>query len=192
MEQTEAVVAHLSRYKLMEPDEIRTACQYFQVQDLNKSEFFLKAGERCSKIGFLLEGLICSFVYDANGEVVVKHFVQPLNFFTDNESYEQQIPAKLNLQAITGARVYYITRQNNMKVQEEFPNWIPTLKMMSADALQKMIQMQNFLHLGSAVDKYRHLLKHYPTLLVQAPLKYIASYLGITQSSLSRIRRENL
>ena len=40
MEQTEAVVAHLSRYKLMEPDEIRTACQYFQVQDLNKSEFF--------------------------------------------------------------------------------------------------------------------------------------------------------
>jgi hypothetical protein len=51
-------------------------------------------------------------------------------------------------------------------------------------------EKQNFLHFGTAVDKYRYFVKHHPNLARQVPLKFISSYLDITQSSLSRIRRE--
>jgi hypothetical protein len=57
-------------------------------------------------------------------------------------------------------------------------------------AMNAMIRKQEFLSLGDAAGKYRHFIKHFPEVAQQVPLKHIASYLQITQSSLSRIRRQ--
>jgi hypothetical protein len=115
--------------------------------------------------------------------------VEPHQFFTDIDSYEKGKLAALNLQAVMDTKIFFITKQDNKAIQLEIPLWDFVLKQFAADALNQMIKNQNFLHFGDAEYQYRYLLTHKPHIVQNAPLKYIASYLGITQSSLSRIRR---
>lgn len=188
----EALTAQLNKVNILSDSEIEKICSYFKIETIRKNHYYLEAEKRCSKIGFLFSGIICSFIYNSEGYEVVKHFLEPYQFFTDLESYEKSKPAKLNLIAVTDSQILSIYKQDNDKLQDEIPKWEHVQGLFASQALNKMIQMQNFLHFGSATDKYQHFVKNYPNLARNVPLKYIASYLGITQSSLSRLRRENM
>lgn len=188
----EALSAQLEEVNILSDIEIEQICSCFKTETILKNHYYLEAEKRCSKIGFLTDGIICSFIYNSEGSEVVKHFLEPYQFFTDLDSYEKAKPAKLNLIAVTDSTILSISKQENDKLQDAFPKWKHVQGLFASQALNKMIQMQNFLHFGSATDKYQHFVKNYPNLARNVPLKYIASYLGITQSSLSRLRRENI
>jgi hypothetical protein len=64
------------------------------------------------------------------------------------------------------------------------------MKAGAMQAMNEMIRKQGFLRIGDATSQYRHFVEHFPSLAQQVPLKYIASYLRVTQSSLSRIRKQ--
>ena len=166
------------------------ACRHFSLETLGKNQYFLEEGQRCSRIGFLEKGILCTFIRDRVGHEVVKYFVEAGQFFTDIESYEKDRPSRLNILALTEARVFYITRSQKRELQQKISHSDYVFKSFAAEALNRMIQSQHFLHVGTAVDQYKHFTEYYPELAQQVPLKYIASYLGITQSSLSRIRNQ--
>jgi hypothetical protein len=65
------------------------------------------------------------------------------------------------------------------------------MKVGGIQSMNEMIRKREFLLLGDSAFQYRHFVKHHPLLAQQVPLKYIASFLRITQSSLSRIRRQS-
>ncbi len=180
----------IERSNILEKEQVKWILEHFQDENLKKNQFCLEAGNRSSRIRFLESGILCSFIYNKEGEEVVKHFVEPGQFFTDIDSYEKGIPTKLNIQAVVNSRVFSISKTDNEKINKELPQWGYLLKQFAAEALNLMIRNRNFLQFGSAVEQYQHFLKHHPNLAQNVPLKYIASYLGITQSSLSRIRRE--
>ncbi len=186
------LIEKLKKTNVFTDSEVDEIFRCFEEEKLSKNQLFTEAKTRCNKIGFLEDGILCSYIYDAHGEEVVKHFIQPGQFFTDIESYENQQPGTLNIKAVVDSSILIISRKSDQKLLLKHPGWEFIMKSFAADALQQMVQMQNFLHFGSAVDKYNHFLENHPKLVRQLPLKYIASYLGITQSSLSRIRRENL
>lgn len=184
--------AELEQMNVLKDDEAERIASSFEILKLPKNELFLEADKRCSKVGYLLTGILCSFIWDNEGYEVVKHFIEPKQFFTDLESYEHSKPAKLNIIAITDSVILNIQKQENDKLQKQIPLWEYVQGMFASRSLKRMIQMQNFLHFGSATDKYNYLVKNYPNIARHVPLKYIASYLRITQSSLSRLRRENI
>jgi CRP-like cAMP-binding protein len=180
----------LQQAQKLSPTEAEAIAQSFEFKELPKNGYFQESGKRCSKIGFLTSGILRSYIDDQKGNEIVKHFIEPKQFFTDLESYEKATRAHLNIQAVVNASILFITKEKNEQLAAELPSWNFLLKSFSADALRNMIQTQNFLHFGSALEKYRYFLSHHPNLAQQVPLRDIASYLGITQSSLSRIRRE--
>ena len=190
MEESQTLKNIFREKAMLSDEEIEQACLHFSVETLGKNQFFLEAGQRCSRIGFLQKGILCTFVYDREGQEVVKYFVEDNQFFTDVESYEKEKPARLNIFALTESRIFYITRSQKQKLQDKIPKSNYVFKSFAADALNRMIQNQHFLHMGTAVDQYKHFMEHHPNLAQNVPLKYIASYLGITQSSLSRIRNQ--
>lgn len=176
--------------KILNKEEVEYVCGHFDTEIIKKNQFFLESGSKCSKIGFLESGILCSFIYSSEGDEVVKYFIEENQFFTDLESYENRTPADLNILALVESRVFTISKKQNSKLQSEIPQWEHVLNIFAAEALNKMIQNQNFLHFGTAVEQYQYLLNNHPNLARNVPLKYIASYLGITQSSLSRIRAQ--
>lgn len=192
MQPYEAFSTQLKQINILSAIEIEQICSCFKTETLAKNQFFLESGKRCTKIGFLSSGILCSFMYNIENHEVVKHFLEPRQLFTDLESYAHSQPAKLNIVAITESVILSINKQENSKLQTQLPVWGHAQSILASQALNQMIQMQNFLHFGSATEKYHHFVKQHPNLARHVPLKYIASYLDITQSSLSRIRRENI
>ncbi|MCB2197497.1 MAG: Crp/Fnr family transcriptional regulator [Bacteroidetes bacterium] len=182
---------HIKQTGILSEKEIEEVYACFESEIIPKNHFFLQAGQRCGKIGFLCSGILCSFIYNTEGDEVVKHFLEPNQFFTDLESYEKAQPAQLNIIAVTDAVILRISKQENTKLQNKLPQWKSAQGIFASQALNRMIQMQNFLRFGSAAEQYQYFVKNYPNLARHVPLKYIASYLGITQSSLSRLRRES-
>lgn len=190
MEPYKPLAELLIQSRLFPENEVQWLCSHWQQERLPKNTYFQEAGKRCSRIGFLKSGILCSYILSPAGEEVVRFFIEPGQFFTDLDSYQNASPAKLNIQALTDAEVLYITKKDSRSLQEEKPDLANAFSTFAAGSLGEMINTRSFLDFGSAVDKYRHFVKHHPNLARQVPLKFIASYLGITQSSLSRIRRE--
>jgi CRP-like cAMP-binding protein len=190
MNDYESLAIKIRQTDLLSEEEIEVICNHFYTKVIPKNKFFIESGNRCSHIGFLLSGILCSFIYSEEGEEVVKYFVEPDQFFTDLESYEHSHPAKLNIQSVIDSKILYISKCDNQDLQSQIPAWGHVLSIFSSSALNKMIQTQNFLHFGTAREKYRYFVQHHPNLARHVPLKFIASFLGITQSSLSRLRRE--
>jgi len=183
-------VEQLRQLKTLSLQEIEIICNHFILEKLKPDEFFLEEGERCSRIGFLEEGILRTFIHDSEGEEIVKYFIEDHILFTDIDSYESSKPTQLSIQAIVDCQILTIKKQDNIILQTKIPQFENILNSFAAKALAQMIHDQNFLHIGSAVDKYQYFISNFPNLAQNVPLKYISSYLGITQSSLSRIRNQ--
>ena len=151
---------------------------------------FLENGETAREFYIIEKGLFRSFLYDYNGNEITIEFYCPKEILIESFSLFQRLPSKENYQAISEGTVWkieYDTFQKLLHKVEGLREWgrswatnqLFVLKQRSIDVLTV-----------SATDRYLYLVKERPQVIIQSPLKYIASYLGITDTSLSRIRKE--
>lgn len=155
-----------------------------------KNEYILKEGHICNAAYFVESGLMRAYIYDLDGNDVTISFYSENDPATDMFSFFQRVKSKENIQAITDCETWYITYDT---MQESFHN-IPEFREFGRSNLintygalkQRMLSMLQ----ETAEQRYLNLLSSNPEILQIAPLKTIATYLGITDTSLSRIRRE--
>ncbi len=190
MNSTTALSNYLSREGSLSNDEIEIICSNFKPEALGKEEPLLMAGNKFKKIVFVAEGILRAFVIDPKGEEVVKNFVEPGCFFADIESLEKNQNALINVSAVTECKILTLSKPDSDELVKHFPKWEYIVKVGAMQAMNDMIRKQEFLRIGDSAEQYRYFVKHFSLLARQVPLKYIASYLRITQSSLSRIRRQ--
>jgi CRP-like cAMP-binding protein len=189
MDSKDVFAAYLKNESSLNKEEIELICSYFQEEILDKEESLLIAGNKYKKIVFVVEGILRVYIIDSNGGEVVKNFVEPLSFFADIESLEKNQNSLINLSTVTDCKILTLSKQNSDKLVQRLPKWEYLMKAGAMQAMNEMIRKQEFLRIGDSADQYRHFVTHFPHLVRHVPLKYIASYLQVTQSSLSRIRR---
>lgn len=181
--------SYLKKNSNLRTDEIDIICNYFKLEKLDKEISLVQEGMRYKKIVFVVEGILRVFVIDPNGEEVIKNFIEADNFFSEIESFEKDLPSVINVSTVTNCTILTLTKADAEELVNELPKWEYLMKAGAMQAMNDMIRKQNFLRLGSSADQYRYFVENFPNLARQVPLKYIASYLRITQSSLSRIRK---
>lgn len=186
-----ALAEYLNKESSLKGEEIELICSYFQHETLNKEESLVVSGNKYKKIVFVVDGILRVFIIDPNGEEVVKNFIEPISFFSDIEGFEKNQPSSINVSAVTNCKILTLSKLDADKLVTQVPQWEYLMKAGAMQAMNDMIRKQNFLRIGDSVDQYRHFVNHFPYLAQRVPLKYIASYLRITQSSLSRIRRNH-
>jgi len=137
----------------------------------------------------VLEGVFRFCYYNNKGEEVTNYFVDEGNFVVDNEKFESQIAASEYVQAVTDCQVLVF----NKKDWDEISNTIVGWEMMKAKMVKKCLTLamerRSPLVSEDATTRYLSFIEGFPNLINRVPLSYIASYLGVTQQSLSRIRR---
>jgi len=175
---------------LLKPKEIEIVCSFFHSEILKKEEPLVKEGDRYSKIVFVEKGVFRVFVIDTSGAEIVKNFIEENNFFSDIEGFEKNCPAVINVSAVTDCTIRTLSKSDAGLLVQQLPEWAHLMKSGAIEAMGEMIRKQTFLCMGNSTDRYRHFIEAFPVLAQQVPLKYIASYLRITQSSLSRIRKQ--
>lgn len=186
----DSFIKYLKQSNNYSNEEIELVCSAFVVEHLKSEEPLFRNGERYTKVVFVVSGILRVFIIDDSGEEIVKNFVSENEFFADMDSFEKNSPSKLNVSAVTDCTLLTLTRSTSKKMKTRFSDWDFSIKTTALKATTEMISKQNFLRIGDSVDQYRYFVEYFPHLARLVPLKYIASYLRITQSSLSRIRRQ--
>jgi CRP-like cAMP-binding protein len=162
----------------------------FESKTFERDEYVLKAGSICGKSYFIESGIFRCYAYDFDGNEVTTAFYTNNDYATDMLSFFTQSPAKEYIQAITECETWFITYRDMQEIFHEIPefreygrlnivNQYSLLKERMLSALQK-----------KAEERYIDLVNSHPEIFQHVPLKYIASYLGITDTSLSRIRKD--
>ncbi|HET8830398.1 MAG TPA: Crp/Fnr family transcriptional regulator [Pelobium sp.] len=157
---------------------------------LQKNDFLLEQGKTANAYYLVEKGLIRFYVHDFEGKEITTQFICENEIVNEVSSLFQRIPSVQNIQALTGAVIWKIDFndfQHLYHSMESVREW--GREWMSAQLFQ--IQQRSIeMITQSASSRYLHLMKHRPQIVQQAPLKQIASYLGIADTSLSRIRKE--
>lgn len=174
----------------MSDEEVEYIVSFFEVQSLKPGEEFLSIGMISDRIGFVDEGILREYIIGGDAEEVTKHFIRKSQFAVALESFYDNKPSDLGIEAVTQSVILSIQRSTWNKLYEEVPNLYILTKSLTESALLNKIKNKEFLHFGSAKDKYLEFINCYPDLAVNVPQQHIASYLHITPQSLSRIRRE--
>jgi len=155
-----------------------------------KGEYLLEEGQIANDYLILEKGLIRSFVHDFNGNDITINFSIENEVVIEVSSLFQRIPTQENMQALTDCTCWKIDFDTFQKLYHSITNFNEWGRAWMARSLFASKQRAVSIITESASERYHKLMEEKPTVLQSAPLKYIASYLGITDSSLSRIRKE--
>ena len=158
------------------------------IEYLKKGGFFLKQGKLCTKIGKLTNGVLRGFVYDNDGNDITTHFYQKEDMII--ASYMPNVTIAFNIESLTDCEISvanYTEIMSSINKDKELTEVITNEFQKLNNQLQsRLVSLLNL----SSVEKYELFLKEYPNLINQIPHYYIANYLGITPTQLSRARKQ--
>lgn len=158
-----------------------------EVEQYAKNAHILEAGKRCHKIWFLKSGMVRKYYLHEGKEITV--WIHTENeTFTALQSYAQQIPSNEYLQACEPTEVISITRSNSEKLSR-FPQFVAfSNAMMEREFVQVDVNTKAMNQLD-AKGRYAYLRQIAPKMVNRAKLGHIASVIGVSQETLSRIRK---
>ncbi len=168
---------------------LEKTAEYFEELELEKGEFLLKQGKR-SGYFIMLEGYLRAYTFNEVGDEITTYFYPSNRVVFEVASFFQGLPAEENIIALTKCKGYYT---NFEKLNGLFHS-VPEFREFGRAVLvkefvaykQRTLSMIN----KTAEERYALLIQTNRDIFQYAPLKHIASYLGITDTSLSRVRRE--
>ncbi len=186
----EKLISALGFGGILTAKDIDLVVSHYQIRILKPDEHFQKFGKIANEIAFVNEGVLRVYGTDDLGDDVTKYFIRENQFFADLESYYSKQPATDAIQAVVQTELYVIHTLVKEKLTKQIPNLYILQKSITEATLLSKIKDNDFLNFGNAKTKYLEFVKRYPTLALQIPQQYIASYLKITPQSLSRIRKD--
>ncbi|MEM7655077.1 MAG: Crp/Fnr family transcriptional regulator [Bacteroidota bacterium] len=170
-----------------------TASEWQQVKEnweprmVKKSERVLGEGQICQHLYFLETGLL-RFHYQKDGEDITKFFTEPPYVFTARSSLTSQKPSKEGIEALMDSQMWQVGRERLERLRQ-LPIWQQFIYQLTSEVQGFTENILEELQTDSVELRYQHLLEHRPFLVKHAPLRHLASYLGIAPQSLSRIRK---
>lgn len=186
----ENLINALSFGGILSDESLEYVAGFFEAKTYKPGDHFLSIGKISNRIGFVDEGIFRAYAIGGDVEKATKYFIRKNQFAVEIESFYEGKPSSSAIQAVMQSKTLVIQRRTWNKLCEEVPKFYILTKSLTEAALLNKIKDNEFLHFGSAKDKYLEFIKRYPNLAVKVPQQYIASYLQITPQSLSRIRRE--
>jgi CRP-like cAMP-binding protein len=157
---------------------------------IEKNHYFLQAGKIADEYLFLEKGFMRSYAFDPEGNEVTTGFYSSGQVVFEVASFFTRTPSQENIQALADCEGWVITfaQLNQLfHAMPEFREFGRNLLVRGYASLKtRMLSVIS----ETAEERYEKLLRQSPEIFQNAPLKYIASYLGVTDTSLSRIRKE--
>lgn len=164
----------------------------FVPKKLRKKQYLLQEGEINKFHCFVCKGCLRMYRVDEKGQEHIFQFAIENWWTGDRESMISGNPSKYNIEALEDSELLMVNRADMDEITEK----IPAIKLMVQNIQQNnVIATQNRIHAAisyTAEEKYLNFVKTYPDIIQRVPQQMIASYLGITRETLSRIRKQSV
>lgn len=169
-------------------EELKVIDEITETENVKANEFILKQGEIANKIGFLVQGSVRTYYTDTNGNDKTVGFTfdgEPLAVI---DSFFNHVPSSITSVAIEPSLIIWTDYERYSAFVTKFPRYHIAMLTALGHWFTEGKNRMEYLYKSSAKAKYETMCQLHPKIIERVPLKYIASYLGITQETLSRIR----
>lgn len=168
--------------------EVDVIDDLFQEILIKKDNFYIREGEVPKNIAFIVEGLVKFYYLDKKGHQWIKHIACENEFIAAYGDFLHQKPAMYYIEVIEDARLLILSREKYMKLVEDTKVWSDIARKFTEHIYyMKELREASFLKMN-ATERYLNFLEQYKYLVNRINVKDIASFLGISHVSLSRIR----
>lgn len=161
----------------------------FKQQSVKKGTVFLKPGQPCDYLYLIIKGFVRTYYYDIDGNEMTHIFAMKDSITTSPFSFLRKEENILYLEALEDTELILITYAQLNNIIAKVPGTGEAIRSIFMEFGMNMSRRVMSIHTQTAEQRYLKLIKDYPYIFQQAKLSHIASYLGITIQSLSRIRK---
>jgi CRP/FNR family transcriptional regulator, anaerobic regulatory protein len=159
----------------------------FTLKEFSKGDHLFSQGEVCRHLFYIKKGLVRIYYYSSKGKEITLWFSAEDSLFTAIDSFYYHKPTRDYCEALEDLVVYTISH-SQLETLLNNKEGAQTAFYILFEVTRKMADLIENIRFLSAEERYISLISNYPSILQRASLGHIASYLGITQETLSRIR----
>jgi CRP-like cAMP-binding protein len=183
----EQLLNHIKTYYQLGPEAREALYSCFEQVIVSKNEYLLTEGTVCRRLYFLETGALRGF-YTVDGKEITHWFAFENHFATSFHSFITQEPAVENIQLLEGSVLWSISKETLSGLLNKHHEIERLVRIIYEQYYIRLEERFVNAHFRTAAERYENLLQQSPHILDRVPLGYIASYLGISQETLSRIR----
>ncbi|MCI1778856.1 MAG: Crp/Fnr family transcriptional regulator [Bacteroidales bacterium] len=186
---TESLHKYINSFIQLSKEEIEVIEEISVCKKIKKNELIAENGKVCRKVLFAGEGYFRFFHIDSRGNEITSDFYFAPSFITSYTSFITGVPSFVNVQAMHDMDVLEFSKEDLYDLYDKYPKFERVGRLI-AEKVAINSEEHLFLLLNqTAQTRYQRLLEQNPQYVNTIPLQYIASYLGITQETLSRMRK---
>lgn len=179
----------LLRYRHITTEDQSEILRSFQHKVIKAGDRLIAAGSVARQLYFIESGILKITIPHPKEKDMVYHFMKEGQFMTFLYSMYGNIPAQQNLEAACSSEVYCISYRGLLRLYEKLPFLKALIDEIAQLSMAQMVNAKNMYMTGDALDKYQLFMREERAVAVNVALADVASYLGMTPQSLSRIRR---
>ena len=184
----EVLKQHLIDRLGKQPDNLDVVLAHFKPVHAKRNELLLTQGNVCRYCYFVAKGCIQVFVYDTAGNESTRDVVFENNWVTELNSFVQQVPAIENLRAIEPTDLLAISYEGFGQMMQTVPQFETVYRqIMELSYANSVFRINSFVAMD-ATERLQWLAEHRPKILARISNKIVASYLGISPETLSRVK----
>lgn len=186
---TTHLIDHIERYVTLSNEDKGFIHKAFRLVQLKKKKDVHRNGDVCQQISFVVEGCLRSYSIDEKGNEHVMQLAFENHWIADLYSFISQEPSQLDIETIEPVKLLTIAQYELEQLYDDVPKLERFFRILFQNAyVHAQRRLGNRMSTSASV-RYQKLVVEHPDVLQRVPLLYIASYLGITPESLSRIRK---
>ena len=181
----------MESYASLSDDDFQRMAAMMHEKHCNRGEVLLREGQVCNKYYFIFKGSIRSFGLENGREINVKFYFED-DTAADFASFRSEQPSNFYFIAMEDSIVYYATKTEAIPVLNDGATFERFLFRFFQQLFLKEEEHSNSFKLMSPEERYNFLLEHKPEYLQRIPMVHLASYLGISRETLTRIRQRTI
>ncbi|UQB69302.1 Crp/Fnr family transcriptional regulator [Epilithonimonas zeae] len=184
------IQSFFQNFNIFSEQEIKHLLDCFEIRNMSKNDIFVREGESCKEIAFIQSGIFRSYYNSDDGKESTFCFRFPNELLASYSSFISGQPSVETMQAISNAELLILKKSKIEELAQSNQNWIKFLKVIAEQEYLELEKRFFQFQRENAAQRYKKLIENQPDYVQNIPLQYLASYLGITQRHLSRIRKE--
>ena len=190
MDSLQNISNYLSEVLEIPKEAVATCGDLYTLKKVAKNELLLSEGEICMDTFFVEKGLLRMYSLDRNGKEHIIQFAPENWLISDRSSLNFNQKSKYYIEAVEASEVFLLSKDFFTSMVEKFPQTAENNDMLLQKHIRNLQNRVNSLLADTAEERYMTFIKMYPDILLRVPQWMVASYLGITPESLSRVRKE--
>ena len=190
MDSQENITNYLSEILEVPKEEVAFCSNFYTLKEVSKHELLLQQGEICSDTFFVEKGLLRMYSLDKSGKEHLIQFAPENWLISDRSSTYFNQKSRYFIDAVEDSKIMILNNGFFTKMMEKFPKTAESNELLLQKHIRNLQNRVNSLLADTAEERYMNFIKMYPDILQRAPQWMVASYLGITPESLSRVRKE--